>query len=83
MVDRVRDEVLDIVEGISLAEDKEEIFEHVLDVIDRNKGLIFAVGGGFFLKTKVFGAAAANTASISKIRDLQAQEAAKWGRRAI
>ena len=82
MADSVRDEFLDICEGFTCAEDNEERFEHVVDVVDRHKGHILAVGGAVFLQNRIFGATA-RKAAVSSITALRAQEAAKWGKRAF
>ena len=81
-IETVFEEVVDIIEG-SYAESREEVFDHIVDVVDRNKA-VFGVAAGTLLVKNVF----LNPKSAQKLAkdvsfDMRAVEAAKWGRRAI
>jgi hypothetical protein len=81
LVANVRDELIDAVEGFTLAESNAERLDHAFDVVKRHKGTIGLGLGAWFLKSRVLKAASANARASTAFNSARAAEVAKWGTR--
>jgi len=81
LVANVRDELIDAVEGFTLAESNAERLDHVFDLAKRHQGTIGLLSGAWFLKSRVLKAASANARASTAFNSARAAEVAKWGSR--
>ncbi len=82
-IEAIREEIVDFVEGFTYAESREEVFDHLLDVVDRSKAIFGIAAGTYIAKSIFFNPRSAQKIAKDVSLDMRAAEAAKWGRRAM
>jgi len=83
VLEKMRDEVVDLWEGFAYAESREEIMEHAIDILERNKVVIGSMAVAAVVKSAFFNPEAAEKVARDLGKEMRATEAAKWGKRAF
>ena len=83
LLELVKGEIVDAVDGYLLAESGEERIDHTLWLMDRHKASFSLLAGTWILRSKFLSTKIATNAAATTINQMRAVEAAKWGTRKV
>lgn len=80
ILNNIKDELYDSFDAVVFAENNTERLGHIVDIVDRNKKIIGAIGAFYFIKNRIFSKKASKIA-FDLIKEQRNNEIKKWGAR--